>query len=391
MNAMSSINVRTETTRLIRPGNRWRWPLVVVGGIVLAAVVQAATVWSMLRWTDVRTESLLAASESRHHRIVSELKRAIVDVVQSDSKELSRVRIRLRTDEGLLLPPFGSWRISLARVGENGAALQPVEGSPMNGDIDFGYRAVGRYMLRVQDDRRWCLEQTIDVWPGVAFDRVIQVPPQLPKEYQGRVDWTHTEPLPPTGAFDGSRPVYAVCELRPQGVTLGGWSWRSTVDHPVFALLGGDPDADRDLLLEEYVSKFAGDFSADELPTLLPEGTKAFEVRSGGYRLVSATLCDLGDSLEPQRGLVPRVVWTSPDNTAPHPAGTGVTVVPGEAAIEWFLTGRYGIEPMPLTLPPELIKAAGDRRVGQGADMAGDHTRNRERNGSVKRLTGMMP
>lgn len=373
------------------PGFRWRWPLMVFGGIVVGAAMQTMTVWSMLRWTDLRTESLLAASESRHHRIVGELKRAIIDAVQSESKELSRVRIRLRTDEHRVSPPFGIWRVSLARIDEDGSARPPVSGSPTEGDIDFGYRPVGRYSLKIEDGSRWRLEQTIDLWPGAAFDRVIQVPPNLTPTHQAQLVWNQAAQFPSTGTFAGSRPVYAVCELRPQKITLNGWTWQPTVDHPVFALLGGEQNVDRDLLLEEYVAQFGGEFPADDLPTLLPDGTTAFQIRSGAYRLVSLTLCDRGDSIEPQRGLVPRVAWTEPDRREPYPAGAAVTVVRGDQPLEWRLTGRDAVDRMPLSLPPELLKAAGDRRVGQGADMAGDRSRNREGPLSPNGLKGILP
>jgi hypothetical protein len=360
---MSSIHAELGLPRRVGlSALRWRWPMVVFGMVGLVVAMQIALVWSLLTWSVVRTETLLTASETRHQAIVGELKQAIVNAAQSHSAELSPVRIRLRVDEGRVNTPFGRWLVAIARVGSDGVVGEPVRGAPMDGTVDFGYRAVGRYVLTISDGARWELKHEFEVWPGAPFDRVVRVPLQLPDGQKARLQLVDRETQrPEAGPGLGSGRV-AVCELRPAEVTLDGWKWTPGAKQRVYAMIGDVQGEERELLLEEFVARYVGEFSEGELPILQADGLSAFEVKTCGYQLASVTLCELDGPTGERPGLVARTRWIAPDVVQGTDGEEDVATIRGSQPVAWQVSGLEFIATLPLVLPRELVLVSGASR-----------------------------
>lgn len=364
---MSTIPTEWRSLRPVGVSIRWRWPLVVFAAVVVASALQAATVWSLLTWSMSRTESLLTASENRHQQIIGELKQAMVHAVQSESSELSVVRVRLRVDEGRICPPFGNWIICLSQIGDDGVVSEAVRGSPREGDVDFGFRRPGRYLLQIKDEHSWELSHEIVIWPGAPFDRVVRVPVGMRRGQQAQLVLTSSDPHSETPNMSLGSGRIAVCELRPSELVLDGWKWQSQVKHTVFAMIGDVPGEDREYLLEKFVARHGGEFGDDNLPTLLPDGTKPFDARTMGYRLVSMTLCELNGPTGGRPELMAKSVWVTPDADSFRSVDASIPMIRGAVPVAWVLSGNDLVSRMQLPLPRELAEACdwfcGDRGV----------------------------
>jgi hypothetical protein len=196
-------------------------------GITVSIGALAAAIWRSTDQSAAAERSRQAELQDFHTNLIQSMESLAEKSGMLTSSDLCPVRFRIRFPGAWSFPTYDI-RADLTAPGDENFSAQ---GIARNGTLEFGLVPPGRYQVRLRAAESYALEHTFDVLPGVPVDRLVLCPPQAPPGLATaiEVEW------PESSAMENS---ITVCDVEPDDVALGEWTWQPVERPPVRVIAG---------------------------------------------------------------------------------------------------------------------------------------------------------